>query len=164
MTTWQMERELLPILSEIHHKGIRVDDARRHEASEMLSSEVSLLKSWLVKKAGQDFNTNSAKQKAVVFKALGLEYKMTEKGNPSFKAEDLLPYGIDPDPENFAHQLVTHNKLLKLKRDFVDRMEDFMVQSFAAPYAIVTRKADGERGTLTFQHNPRFYFDFTVVE
>lgn len=37
----------------------------------------------------------------------------------------------------------------------------FNVAGFAAPFVIVTRRADGKRGTLTFQHSPRFYFDFT---
>jgi len=133
LDVWKMEQELLPILSEIHHKGIRVDDAQRQQASENLAEEVVVLKAWLVKKAGREFNTNSSQQKAIVFDLLDISYKETEKGNPSFKGEDLLPYGIDPDPENFAHQLVTHNKLLKLKRDFVDRMEDFMVQGRVRP-------------------------------
>lgn len=38
--------------------------------------------------------------------------------------------------------------------------EDFSVLGFAAPYVVVERKEDGKKGTLTFQHDPRFYFDF----
>jgi len=99
----------------------------------------------LTKIAGRGFNTNSGKQLKPIFDKLGLEYsfnppteKMLEKnpnarGNPSFKGEDLLPYGIDPDMEYFPHILVTHNKLLKLKRDFVDRLEDFMVEGRIRP-------------------------------
>ena len=37
---------------------------------------------------------------------------------------------------------------------------DFSVLSFAAPWVIVTRKSDGKRGCLEFQHMPRFYFNF----
>lgn len=36
--------------------------------------------------------------------------------------------------------------------------KEFSVQSFVAPYVIVTR--NGKEGTLQFQHSPRFYFDF----
>jgi len=36
--------------------------------------------------------------------------------------------------------------------------KDFNVLSFAAPFIVVTRKSDNARGTLTFQHSPRFYF------
>ena len=38
--------------------------------------------------------------------------------------------------------------------------EDFDVLGFAAPLVVVRRKADGVRGSLYFQHNPRFYFGF----
>lgn len=38
--------------------------------------------------------------------------------------------------------------------------QDFDVLSFAAPLMIVTRKSDGKRGSLFFQHSPRFYWGF----
>ncbi len=38
--------------------------------------------------------------------------------------------------------------------------EVFDVKGFMAPYVIVRRKADGVVGSLQFQHNPRFYFNF----
>ena len=38
--------------------------------------------------------------------------------------------------------------------------EDFVVEGFLAPYVIVHRKSNGQRGSLMFQHNPRFYFSF----
>jgi hypothetical protein len=38
--------------------------------------------------------------------------------------------------------------------------EDFEVIGFLAPYVVVRRKADGVKGSLAFQHSPRFYFDF----
>jgi hypothetical protein len=36
----------------------------------------------------------------------------------------------------------------------------FQVHAFVAPFVIVTRKEDGAKGMLTFQHQPRYYFDF----
>ena len=38
--------------------------------------------------------------------------------------------------------------------------QDFSVQGFLAPYISVRRKSDGVRGSLKFQHDPRFYFGF----
>lgn len=38
---------------------------------------------------------------------------------------------------------------------------DFDVLGFAAPLVVVRRKADGARGSLFFQHNPRFYYGFS---
>ena len=37
---------------------------------------------------------------------------------------------------------------------------DFEVQGFMAPYVVVRRKSDRQRGSLMFQHSPRFYFAF----
>lgn len=38
--------------------------------------------------------------------------------------------------------------------------EDFDVLGFMAPVVVVRRKSDGQKGSLYFQHSPRFYFDF----
>jgi len=37
---------------------------------------------------------------------------------------------------------------------------DYEVIGFAAPLVVVRRKADGVKGSLMFQHNPRLYFRF----
>ncbi len=38
--------------------------------------------------------------------------------------------------------------------------QDFCVEGFLAPYVVVTRNSDGVRGSLQFQHSPRYYFGF----
>jgi hypothetical protein len=38
--------------------------------------------------------------------------------------------------------------------------QDFDVQGFMAPYVVVRRRSDGQRGSLMFQHNPKYYFGF----
>jgi len=42
--------------------------------------------------------------------------------------------------------------------------EDFIVHGFLAPFVHVTRKSDDREGSLTFQHNPRFYFLFEDIK
>ena len=42
--------------------------------------------------------------------------------------------------------------------------EDFEVLGFMAPYVVVRRKADGAKGSLEFQHEPRFYFNWQPHE
>jgi hypothetical protein len=37
---------------------------------------------------------------------------------------------------------------------------DFEVLGFAAPFVIVRRRSDRVRGSLMFQHHPRFYYSF----
>jgi hypothetical protein len=37
---------------------------------------------------------------------------------------------------------------------------DFDVIGFAAPLVVASRKSDGQKGSLYFQHSPRFYYGF----
>lgn len=37
---------------------------------------------------------------------------------------------------------------------------EFEVLGFMSPLVVVRRRADGVKGSLTFQGSPRFYFDF----
>ena len=37
---------------------------------------------------------------------------------------------------------------------------DFRVLGFAAPFVVVERISDGQRGSLEFQHSPRFFFNW----
>ena len=39
---------------------------------------------------------------------------------------------------------------------------DFEVLGFIAPYLVVRRKSDSRKGSLEFQHHPRFYFNFVL--
>lgn len=40
--------------------------------------------------------------------------------------------------------------------------EEFQAIGFLAPIVVVRRKADGVKGSLEFQHQPRFYFNFVA--
>jgi hypothetical protein len=44
--------------------------------------------------------------------------------------------------------------------DTGEMQQDYSVEGFAAPFIVVTRKADGVRGSLMFQNRPRYYFRF----
>ena len=44
--------------------------------------------------------------------------------------------------------------------DTPEMERDFTVEGFMAPFVVAVRKSDGVRGSLKFQHHPRFYFDF----
>lgn len=52
------------------------------------------------------------------------------------------------------------NQVADKKMTTQEVQELYTIESFMAPYAIVTRKSDGVRGTLEFTHMPRFYFNF----
>ena len=38
--------------------------------------------------------------------------------------------------------------------------KEFSVVGFMAPFCVVVRRADGVRGSVEFQHNPRYFFSF----
>jgi hypothetical protein len=38
--------------------------------------------------------------------------------------------------------------------------QDFEALGFMAPLVVVRRRSDGVKGSLFFQHSPRFYFGF----
>ena len=44
--------------------------------------------------------------------------------------------------------------------DTAELSREFEVLGFAAPFVEVIRKLDQRRGSLEFQHHPRFYYDF----
>jgi hypothetical protein len=46
--------------------------------------------------------------------------------------------------------------------DAVQVADDFDVLGFMAPYVVVRRRSDGRKGSLEFQHLPRFYFNFVL--
>ena len=46
--------------------------------------------------------------------------------------------------------------------DAAQLAEDFTVLGFMAPYVVVRRRSDGRKGSLEFQHVPRFYFNFVL--
>ncbi len=46
--------------------------------------------------------------------------------------------------------------------DTAQLSEEFEVLDFMAPYVVVRRRSDGRKGSLEFQHNPRFYFNFVL--
>ena len=44
--------------------------------------------------------------------------------------------------------------------DSQELAEDFQVLGFMAPFVVAIRKSDGKKGSLQFQHFPRFYFSW----
>ena len=65
-------------------------------------------------------------------------------GNPQIRESLEAAYGQVWDTEELAR--------------------DFPVEGFAAPFVVVIRKADGVKGSLEFQHSPRFYYAFQPAE
>lgn len=45
--------------------------------------------------------------------------------------------------------------------DTQEMQKDFEALGFMAPLIVVRRRSDGIKGSLKFQHNPRFYFGWS---
>ena len=60
-------------------------------------------------------------------------------------------FGQDRQPLEAAHGKVWDEAELAL---------EFKVTAIIAPKVVVMHKSDGQVGSLTFQNEPRFYFDF----
>jgi len=66
----------------------------------------------------------------------------------------LIAEGV---PESILEDVIAHDG----KVWDTDQMQaDFTVVGFAAPFVVVTRKADGKTGSLMFTSNPRRYYAF----
>lgn len=42
-----------------------------------------------------------------------------------------------------------------------EMQKEFEALGFMAPLIVVRRRSDGTKGSLKFQHNPRFYFNWS---
>lgn len=64
--------------------------------------------------------------------------------------------GINAEPGSRESLEAEHGDVY----DTSELQSEFTVLSFLAPYAVVQRKSDGARGSIMFQHSPRYYFGF----
>ena len=64
-----------------------------------------------------------------------------------------------PDPDSERKRLESQYGQVW---DTAQLAEEFEVIGFMAPYVVVKRRSDGRKGSLEFQHSPRFYFNFVL--
>lgn len=75
------------------------------------------------------------------------------------ETEDLrreMVRDINAEPGSREYLEAKHGKVWSTD----ELSQEFNVLGFMAPFVVVKRKADGVKGSLTFQASPRFYFDF----
>lgn len=63
---------------------------------------------------------------------------------------------INTEPSDREALAAVHGRVW----DTAELNEEFAVIGFLAPFVVVRRKADGRMGSLEFQNNPRFFFNF----
>ncbi len=76
--------------------------------------------------------------------------------DPTESIRRQLVAEINADPGSREYLAVQHGQVW----DTNELQRDFEALGFLAPLIVVRRRSDGVKGSLMFQHNPRFYFGF----
>ncbi len=84
---------------------------------------------------------------------------------------EQTPYWAFQNPDGTRRQMVaTGQPAADLAEDTgptwdsAELARDFEVLGFAAPFVVVRRRSDGQRGSLEFTHQPRIYFGWRPDE
>jgi len=76
--------------------------------------------------------------------------------DPTESTRRLIVAEINYDPGSREALEAAHGQVWSTP----ELTQDFEVLGFLAPFVGVRRKSDNKRGSLLFQHSPRFYFGF----
>ncbi len=121
---YEVECPLTPVLVDMEHEGIRIDNEALHAYSQQLSDEIDMLQQRIFQAAGHEFNIDSPKQLGVVlYEELKLDDKpkKTPTGQYSTRENDLNRL--------IAHEIVRdvldYRNAVKLKSVYVDQLPTF---------------------------------------
>ena len=121
----QNEMPLIPVLSLMERKGIKIDVSYFKNYSSELEKELAKIEKAIYEEAGEEFNINSPKQLGdILFVKMNLpSSKKTKTGYSTdvMVLEDLESYGY-----NIARLLLDYRKLNKLKTTYVDTLPNLV--------------------------------------
>ena len=121
----QNEMPLIPVLSLMERKGIKIDVSYFKNYSFELEKELAKIEKAIYEEAGEEFNINSPKQLGdILFVKMNLPSgKKTKTGYSTdvMVLEDLESYGYD-----IARLLLDYRKLNKLKTTYVDTLPNLV--------------------------------------
>ena len=121
----QNEMPLIPVLSLMERKGIKIDVSYFKNYSLELEKELAKIEKAIYEEAGEEFNINSPKQLGdILFVKMKLpSSKKTKTGYSTdvMVLEDLESYGY-----NIARLLLDYRKLNKLKTTYVDTLPNLV--------------------------------------
>ena len=79
--------------------------------------------------------------------------------DPTESVRRQLVAEINAEPGSREALEVQHGQVW----DTSQMVDEFEAIGFAAPLIVVRRRCDGVKGSLMFQHSPRFYFKFELA-
>jgi DNA polymerase-1 len=121
---WNLERELIPVLVDMEHLGIRVDVPELQQQGTALKARLAELMQEIHTEAGQEFNLDSPKQLSeILFNKLKLPVVKRTKTGPSTDQEVLSKLAVlHPLPA----KITEHRHLSKLCGTYLDALPEMV--------------------------------------
>lgn len=144
-------RLMKPVLQMIRN-GVRIDEEALERARNHYAMVQAVLEADIQAIVGPTLNVNSGKQLAEFYDKQGWSYNLTEKKNPTFKADEL-----EKHDNPLAPLLISYGKVEKLRNSFIDALPKFIVNG-RIHAGINTVKGDNggtETGRFSYYH-PNF--------
>lgn len=146
---YDVERRLIPMLFEIHKRGVKVDINRAEQVKKELKEQQNKLNKWLADQVGFSVNVNSGDDLGRACNALGIAYSRTAKTNkPSFTADFLENHDSE-----FLKVVRQVRKISKVESTFVDSIIEKAVNGRIYPQLNALKRAEdgieGSSGTIT---------------
>lgn len=146
---YDVERRLIPMLFEIHKRGVKVDMNRAEQVKADLKAEQIKLKKYLSDTVGFEVNPMSGDDLGRACDKLGIAYPRTAKTNkPSFTADFL-----DNSDSEFLQTVRQVRKIGKVESTFIDAVLEKAINGRIYPQLNALKRTEdgigGSSGTIT---------------
>ncbi len=120
-----IEIPLIPVLADMEHEGVKIDEAFLNGYSVELQNDLILLRDDIWKMAGQEFNIDSPKQLGdILFVSLGIPGGEKTKTGQFSTGEEVLSKLEKDHP--IASKLLDYREIAKLKSTYVDSLPNLV--------------------------------------
>jgi Mesyanzhinovviridae DNA polymerase len=107
---YRMECDLIRLLVRMRQAGVSVDVARAHKLYDDIAVDVARLYEQLYRDTGVRIESaNSGRDIARVFDAVGIQYPLTDEGNPSFRKDWMT--NLDHPVATLINNIREHEKI-----------------------------------------------------
>ena len=146
---YDLERRLIPMLFEIHKRGVKIDVNRAEQVKVELEQKKQELQNKINEIGGLKININSGDDIGAACDNLGISYPRTARTNkPSFTADFL-----DNSENEFLLMIREARKIGKVQSTFIDPIIDKCVDGRIYPQLNALKRVedglDGSSGTIT---------------
>lgn len=122
----EIECPLEPVLAEMEHQGIRIDEAYLNEFSKQLETDLAEIEKTAYESAGETFNLGSPKQLSVLlFDKLELNRKKSRKTKTGYSTDAATLEKLQGD-HPVVDCIVEYRTLSKLKSTYVDALPNII--------------------------------------